>query len=87
VSWAYKLRTSEGTSDLSEWTDDYTIPSSGPISLPVLKMHDFGFRIASDRIVYHRKIVRGSKAKEGYGDLVQSRVVDGNVFVDSMPDI
>ena len=75
---------------MSQWTKEYEIATAnadGTIKLPVLEFDDFGFRIASKRVVYHRKIVKDSGAKEGYSTLVEARSINNNTFVDNMPNL
>ncbi|KAI1259527.1 hypothetical protein F5Y18DRAFT_408994 [Xylariaceae sp. FL1019] len=89
VSFAYKLRTENGTSELSKWSDPIDIQSpaaDGSMNLPVLRLDDFGFRTITQRVVYHRKTARATGKKDGEDELVQARVVDDNIFVDTMPD-
>ena len=90
VQWAYKLRTEDGTSGLSDWSDKFTLPADispdKPAKLPILRLEDFGFPTSTQRVVFHRKITKSGK-QEGYGpEPVQARVIEGAIFADVMPD-
>ncbi|KAJ5675000.1 uncharacterized protein N7477_004934 [Penicillium maclennaniae] len=91
VAWAYKLRTADGTSKMSGWSDEFAVPDTGAVSLPVFRLDNFGFRIATERVVYHKKLVRGTTKWVGDGsegnDLVEARVIKEDIFVDCMPDL
>ncbi|KAJ6134442.1 hypothetical protein N7523_000764 [Penicillium sp. IBT 18751x] len=47
IACAYKLRTADETSKLSGWSDEFAIPVTGAVSLPVFRLDNFGFRIAT----------------------------------------
>ncbi|KAJ6584383.1 hypothetical protein B0H19DRAFT_1249358 [Mycena capillaripes] len=97
VAYAYELKTEDGVSDLSQWTDPLPVklaPDADPnasivcMELPTLELDDFGFRTKTFRQVYHRKTLADGtvvdKTSDGKFILARSSErVGKSTFVDS----
>jgi hypothetical protein len=91
VRWAYKLRTEDGRSKLSVWSDEFTLPADlspdKPAKLPVLELEDFDFPTSTQRVFFHWKTTRSNKREVFGSQPIQARVIDGTVFADVMPEV
>ena len=85
------MRTEDGTSELSDWSDEFTLPvdiSTDKLAkLPVFKLEDFGFPTSTQRVVFHRKTTKSNKQEGFEPQHVQARVIKRAVFADVMPDL